>query len=95
MSKESSLQKEGEGITGKIGFNEHGERTIFSLEILELAKDGFKKIATWDPLNKVQSTRTEGDITQQIVESLQNKTIIVSSRIGEPFLMWKSVYSLY
>lgn len=83
------LQKEGEGITGKIGFNEHGERTLFSLEIIELSKDGFKKIGSWDPLNKVEYTRTEGDVTQQIVESLQNKTVIVSSRIGEPFLMWK------
>uniref|UniRef100_A0A336KHH4 CSON010578 protein n=1 Tax=Culicoides sonorensis TaxID=179676 RepID=A0A336KHH4_CULSO len=82
-------RKEGEGVTGKIGFNEYGERTLFNLEIIELGKDGFKTIGTWDPLNKVEYTRTEGDVTAQVVESLQNKTFIVSSRIGKPFLMMR------
>lgn len=57
--------------------------------MIELQKEGFKTIGTWDPLNKIEYARTEDDITQQIVESLQNKTFIVSSRIGEPFLMWR------
>lgn len=83
------LQKEEEGVTGPIGFNEFGERTEFSLEIIELNKHGFATIGLWDPTNKIQYLRSEGDVQTQIIEALGNKTFIVSSRIGPPFLMWR------
>ncbi|XP_050099710.1 glutamate receptor ionotropic, kainate 2-like isoform X2 [Anopheles aquasalis] len=78
------------GITGPIIFDDYGRRTHFHLDIIELSKEeGFKKIATWDPTHGVNYTRSQGEVYSQIVESLQNKTFIVASRIGAPFLMHK------
>ncbi|XP_001655464.2 glutamate receptor ionotropic, kainate 2 [Aedes aegypti] len=79
------------GITGPIIFDDNGRRTHFQLDIIELSQqDGFKKIAVWDPTNgKINYTRSQEDVHLQIVESLQNKTFIVASRLGAPFLMLK------
>lgn len=85
----SALQKTDKGISGEILFSEDGRRTHFHLEITELSKEGFKKIGTWDPVHGVNYTRSLGEAYDQIVESLQNKTFIVASRIGAPFLMWR------
>lgn len=68
----------------------HGYRNEFSMEILELSKDeGFKKIATWDPKNKVNITRALSDVYSQIALSIQNKTFVVASREGMPYLQKK------
>ncbi|KAK6631711.1 hypothetical protein RUM43_013775 [Polyplax serrata] len=81
---------ETKGVTGPISFDKNdGRRTFFRLEIAELTKGGFKKIGTWDPVNKVNYTRTVGEFYSQIVEKLENKTFIVVSRLGAPFLMLK------
>lgn len=72
-------------------FNDEGKRSHFQLEITELSKDGFKRIATWDPENQVSYTRTQGELEDQVTEALQNKTFIVVSRIGEPFLGFRWV----
>lgn len=82
-----NIQKTLEGMTGPITFDEDGLRNDFYLEIVELSKDdGFKKIATWDPKNKVNITRALSDVYSQISQSIQNKTFTVVSRIGMPYL---------
>lgn len=79
-------------MTGPISFDDDGLRNDFYLEILELSKDdGFKKIATWDPKNKVNITRALSDVYSQISQSIQNKTFTVVSRIGMPYLRKKYV----
>lgn len=79
-------QKTEHGMTGRIIFNDKGQRTQFYLEVLELSKEGYKKIAVWDTELGVQPTRDISEVYSQISQSLHNKTIIVSSRIGMPFL---------
>jgi glutamate receptor, ionotropic, invertebrate len=83
----NKFQKSDTGITGQIIFNDDGKRTHFNLEVIELSKDGFKKIATWTADGGVDYTRSSSEVENEIMESLQNKTFIVTSRIGEPFLM--------
>lgn len=74
-------------MTGPISFDEAGLRNDLYLEILELSKEeGFKKIATWDPRNKVNITRAFSEVYSQIAQSIQNKTFIVMSRLGMPYL---------
>lgn len=53
--------------------------------------EGLKKIATWDPVYRVNMTRALSDVYTQISQSLQNKTLIVSSRLGMPYLKYKYV----
>lgn len=76
-------------MTGPIEFNEKGKRVNFYLEILELSKEGFKKIAHWDKEYGVVTTRPSGEVETHIMGSLQNKTVIVISRTGMPFLREK------
>lgn len=74
-------------MTGQISFNATDGRTFFKLEIVELTKEGFRKIGTWDPLSKVNYSRTMKEIYSQMVEKLENKTFIVVSRLVSRFFL--------
>ena len=67
------------GLTGKIKFNQHGLRSDFTLEIIELKKDGLVKVGTWTENIGVNFTRNYTESYSEIVESLQNKTLIVTT----------------
>lgn len=56
------------------------------MKVLEMSPDGFKKIAVWDHQNGVVPTRDISEVYSMISQSLHNKTLIVSSRVGQPFL---------
>nr|QHN69189.1 ionotropic receptor 8 [Sirex nitobei] len=78
------------GLTGVIKFDHQGFRTDFVLDIIELnSKEGLKKIGTWNSTEGVNFTRTYGDVYTQIVESLQNKTFIVTTILSSPYCMRK------
>lgn len=87
---ELQFQKSDEGITSRITFNELFERNFFVLEIIEYSfAEGMKKIATWDPDKKITMLRTSEEVFAQISQSLQNKTLIVTTRIGMPYMRIK------
>ncbi|KAG8225568.1 hypothetical protein J437_LFUL002085 [Ladona fulva] len=78
------------GLTNYIQFDQDGRRKEFELDVIELdSREGFSKTGFWSPRSGVNYTRTESQKLQIITESLQNKTFIVSSRLGAPFLMEK------
>ena len=77
------------GLTGVVKFDSQGFRTNFVLDIVELSKDGLKKIGTWNSTEGVNFTRTYGEAYTQIVESLQNKTFIVTTILSSPYCMRK------
>lgn len=86
------------GLTGRIVFDGDRDdtdadatrppgRTDFYLDILELnVQNAFERIASWTPATGVQMVRTEQQEFTKISESLHNKEIVVSSRLGEPYL---------
>lgn len=60
------------------------------LEIIEYSfAEGLKKIATWDPDQKIKMLRTSEEVIAQISQSLQNKTLIVTTRTGMPYMRIK------
>ena len=67
------------GLTGKIKFDQHGLRTGFELDIIELKRDGLVKVGTWTEVGGVNFTRNFTETYSEIVESLQNKTLIVTT----------------
>lgn len=80
-------------MTGRVVFDGDGHRTDFYLEVLELNKEGFKKIAILDPSTmSISYTRTSEEIKSQVIQSLQNKTVIVASIIGAPFLTERYIF---
>lgn len=79
LSVRSRFKVEMKGLTGVIKFDNQGFRSSFSLDIIELGKDGLRKIGTWNTSEGVNLTRTYGEVYTQIVESLHNKTFIVTT----------------
>jgi glutamate receptor, ionotropic, invertebrate len=71
-------QVEMRGLTGVIKFDNQGFRSSFVLDIVELGREGLKPIGTWNSTQGVNFTRTFGETYTQIVESLHNKTLVVS-----------------
>ena len=67
------------GLTGKIKFDQHGLRTGFELDIIELKRDGLVKVGAWTESGGVNMTRNFTETYSEIVESLQNKTLIVTT----------------
>ncbi|KAG9492879.1 hypothetical protein GDO78_001045, partial [Eleutherodactylus coqui] len=79
-----------EGLTGRIVFNKtSGLRTDFDLDIISLKEDGLEKVGTWNPndgLNITEITKGRGP---NISESLTNRTLIVTTVLEEPYVMFK------
>lgn len=76
-------------MTGRIIFDDEGRRTNFYVEVLELNQEGFTKIAIWDPITGINYTRSQSEVYSHITQSLQNKTVVVSVRVGGPYLFIK------
>nr|CAH7752040.1 unnamed protein product [Callosobruchus chinensis] len=68
---------------------ESGFRSDFVLDIVELSREGLKKIGTWNSTEGVNFTRTYGEAYTQIVEIIQNKTFIVTTLLSAPYVMRK------
>ncbi|XP_066262969.1 glutamate receptor ionotropic, kainate 2 [Euwallacea similis] len=77
------------GLTGVIKFDHQGFRSDFMLDIVELTRDGLKKIGTWNASEGVNFTRTYGEAYTQIVEIIQNKTFVVTTILSSPYVMRK------
>lgn len=67
-------------------FNEYGQRSFFSLRFMEIEAGGFLDLAIWDPVNGLDVLNDDEESEKRVGQKLQNKTFIVSSRIGAPFL---------
>ncbi|XP_022115203.2 glutamate receptor ionotropic, kainate 2 [Pieris rapae] len=77
------------GLTGVIKFDHQGFRSDFTLDIIELTRDGLQKAGIWNSSEGVNYTRSYGDNQKQIVEILQNKTLIVTTILSAPYCMRK------
>jgi len=53
---------------------------------MELNAGGFLDLATWDPVNGLDVLGDEEESEKRVGQKLSNKTFIVSSRLGAPFL---------
>ena len=73
-----------EGLSGMIKFDSDGFRTDFELNIVELRKEGLEKVGSWSPTNGANFSRNITEINTDIVESLHNKTLIVSTILVSP-----------
>lgn len=77
------------GLTDVIKFDHQGFRTDFVLDIIELSPAGLRKGGTWNSTQGVNFTRSYGEHQKEIVEILQNKTLIVTTILSAPYCMRK------
>ena len=78
-----------EGLTGKIAFDQSGLRTDFQLDIIELTKDGLDKVGTWNREQGTNFTRNFTQMYTNLIESLHNTTLVVTTILSEPYTMYK------
>lgn len=67
------------GLTGVIKFDHQGFRSDFVLDIIDLGREGLKKIGTWNSTAGVNFTRTFHEASAEVGEIIHNKTFIVST----------------
>ena len=68
-----------DGLTGKVKFDKSGRRTDFTLDIVELKKHGLEKVGSWHDKDGIKFSRNFMKTYSEIVESLQNKTLVVTT----------------
>ena len=73
------LQVELQGLTGKIQFDTLGFRSNFDLDIIELKKEGLVKVGSWSQEFGANFTRNFTESYTEIVESLHNKTLKITT----------------
>ena len=74
-----------DGLTGKVKFDKSGLRTDFTLEIMELKRHGLDKVGTWNDKEGIKFSRYFMKTYSEIVESLQNKTLVVTTVVVSIF----------
>uniref|UniRef100_A0AAQ6IC90 Glutamate receptor n=1 Tax=Anabas testudineus TaxID=64144 RepID=A0AAQ6IC90_ANATE len=79
-----------DGLTGRITFNRtNGLRTDFDLDVISLKEEGLEKIGTWDPPSGLNMTENQKGKTTNVSDSLSNRSLIVSTILEEPYVMFK------
>uniref|UniRef100_A0AAQ4P3L4 Glutamate receptor n=1 Tax=Gasterosteus aculeatus aculeatus TaxID=481459 RepID=A0AAQ4P3L4_GASAC len=79
-----------DGLTGRVEFNSKGQRTNYTLRILEKHRGGHKEIGVWYSNNTLAMNSTSLDIN--VSETLANKTLIVTTILENPYVMRRQNY---
>ncbi|XP_053312764.1 glutamate receptor ionotropic, kainate 1 isoform X3 [Spea bombifrons] len=79
-----------DGLTGRITFNRtDGLRRDFDLDIISLKEDGMEKIGVWNSNIGLNMTDGSKDKSTNITDSLANRTLIVTTILEDPYVMYK------
>ncbi|RXN24639.1 glutamate receptor kainate 5 isoform X1 [Labeo rohita] len=79
-----------DGLTGRVEFNSKGQRTNYTLHILEKHRGGHKEIGIWYSNNTLLMNSTSLDIN--VSETLANKSLIITTILENPYVMRKMNY---
>uniref|UniRef100_A0A8C8E549 Glutamate receptor n=1 Tax=Otus sunia TaxID=257818 RepID=A0A8C8E549_9STRI len=79
-----------DGLTGRITFNKtDGLRKDFDLDIISLKEEGTEKIGVWNSYKGLNMTESNKDRSTNITDSLANRTLIVTTILEDPYVMYK------
>lgn len=75
-------------LTGRLAFDENGNRIDYSLDIVELNNNNVRRLAVWNSERPyvLDITISEDENREEKLKGLSEMTFIVSSRIGAPYL---------
>ncbi|KAG8176522.1 hypothetical protein JTE90_018995, partial [Oedothorax gibbosus] len=77
------------GLTGDIKFDHHGFRSDFKLKILELTYEGLRESGEWNIHTGLNMTTNLTRAAEEIIQSLKNKTLTVTTLLNPPYTMLK------
>ncbi|XP_023801350.1 glutamate receptor ionotropic, kainate 1 isoform X3 [Cyanistes caeruleus] len=103
--RDGTMTARWEGLTGRITFNKtDGLRKDFDLDIISLKEEGtekaagegsnhlykvWKKIGVWNSYSGLNMTDSNKDRSTNITDSLANRTLIVTTILEDPYVMYK------
>ncbi|KTF92018.1 hypothetical protein cypCar_00009070, partial [Cyprinus carpio] len=77
-----------DGLTGRIVLNKtDGLRKEFNLDLISLKEDGTAKIGVWNSYTGLNLTEMKDN--KNITDSLANRTLIVTTILENPYVMYK------
>nr|CAD7259373.1 unnamed protein product [Timema shepardi] len=74
---------------GSISFDDRGRRHDFTLDMVEVSRGAVRHVGSWNSVTGLNHTQTYSEVLTEIQRNIQNKTFIVSSKTGMPYLDWK------
>ncbi|XP_056653004.1 glutamate receptor ionotropic, kainate 5 isoform X2 [Monodelphis domestica] len=74
-----------DGLTGRVEFNSKGQRTNYTLRILEKSREGHREIGVWYSNRTLAMNSTTLDIN--LSQTLANKTLVVTTILENPYVM--------
>ncbi|KAM8792423.1 LOW QUALITY PROTEIN: glutamate receptor ionotropic, kainate 5-like, partial [Eudromia elegans] len=74
-----------EGLTGHVEFNSKGQRTNYTLHLLEKGRHGHRQVGVWFSNRTLAMDATT--LAANASESLANKTLIVTTILENPYVM--------
>ncbi|XP_054620044.1 glutamate receptor ionotropic, kainate 5-like isoform X3 [Dunckerocampus dactyliophorus] len=82
-----------DGLTGHIEFNSKGQRSNYTLNVLEKHPGGHRQIGTWYSNNTLSMKSSPVDLKAS--QTLANKTLVVTTILENPYVMRKSNFQDY
>ncbi|XP_034055889.1 glutamate receptor 1-like isoform X3 [Gymnodraco acuticeps] len=83
-----------EGLTGRVQFDERGQRTNFSLRVMELGLDTPRQIGYWSERRGYVNTAIYKPVQEEF-HGLQNRTYVVTTILEAPYMMLKKNHEQY
>ncbi|AWO99029.1 putative glutamate receptor ionotropic kainate 4-like [Scophthalmus maximus] len=74
-----------EGLTGHIEFNSKGQRSNYSLRIMQNSRDGLRQIGVWHSENGLSMKRKLPSIN--VTDTLFNTTLTITTILENPYVM--------
>ncbi|XP_062242065.1 glutamate receptor ionotropic, kainate 4 [Platichthys flesus] len=74
-----------EGLTGHIEFNSKGQRSNYSLRIMQNSKDGLRQIGLWHSENGLSMEKKLPSIN--VTDTLFNTTLTITTILENPYVM--------
>ncbi|XP_031953710.1 glutamate receptor ionotropic, kainate 5, partial [Corvus moneduloides] len=74
-----------DGLTGRVEFNSKGQRTNYSLRVLEKGRDGHREVGVW--FSNRTLAMDEATLALNASDSLANKTLIITTILENPYVM--------
>uniref|UniRef100_A0A7M4EZM1 Glutamate receptor n=1 Tax=Crocodylus porosus TaxID=8502 RepID=A0A7M4EZM1_CROPO len=74
-----------DGLTGRVEFNSKGQRTNYTLRVLEKAPDGHREVGVWYSNRTLAMNATS--LALDAPDTLANKTLVVTTILENPYVM--------
>ncbi|KAL1440474.1 hypothetical protein MTO96_009407 [Rhipicephalus appendiculatus] len=78
------------GLTGPIWLDPLGRRRNVSFHVVKLKRRGLTAVGTWSASSGLHITRTEKAFQEEVLSTLRNKTLRITTILNAPYMMLKS-----